>query len=314
MKMYHSLLATALSTALALPALAAPHPLKSVGVAVNDLTNPFFVAMGKGAAQAARQLGGPGVKVTTVSSNYDLLTQVGQIENLIANKTDLILINAADPTGIAPVLKKARAAGIAVVAVDVGAEGADATVMSDNSMAGKEACRYIVKKLGGKGNVVIVNGPPVTATFARVAGCKAELGLAPGIRVLSENQNGRGNRDGGMAVMANLLTAHRKIDAVFAINDPTAIGAELAIRQAHRRDIKMIVSVDGAPDGEAALKRKNGLFAATAAQDPYLIAQKAVQLGYDILNGKRPAQPVVLIPTPLVTADNVERHTGWAKR
>jgi ribose transport system substrate-binding protein len=312
MKLRYTLLTAALSCALATPAFAA-HPLKSVGVAVGDLANPFFVAIGKGAEEVARQLGGPGVKVTTVSSKYDLNTQVGQIENFIANKVDIILINASDPKGIAPVLKKARAAGIAVVAVDVGAEGADATVMSDNSMAGQEACKYLVKKLNGKGNVVIVNGPPVTAVISRVSGCKQVLAANPGIKLLSSNQDGRGSRDGGMEIMANLLTAQKKIDAVFAINDPTAIGAELAIKQAGRSDVKLITSVDGAPDAESALKNKKGLFAASAAQNPYLMAQKAVRIGYDILNGKRPAQPVVLIPTPLVTQDNVASYTGWTK-
>src|SRR5471030_1219876 len=116
------------------PVLAAAKPLKSVGVTVGDLANPYFVAIGDGASEAAKKLGGPGVKVTTVSSKYDLNTQVGQIENFIANKVDIIVVNAVDPKGIAPVLKKARAAGIVVVAVDVGAEGADATVMSDNTM------------------------------------------------------------------------------------------------------------------------------------------------------------------------------------
>ncbi|MBV8045559.1 MAG: ABC transporter substrate-binding protein [Paludibacterium sp.] len=310
----HLAFAAALSSMLVSAAYADPRPLKAVGLAVNDLANPFFVAMSKTATQTAQRLGGPGVKVTTVSSNYDLNTQVGQVENLIANKVDIILINAADPKGIAPVLRKARAAGIAVVAVDVGAEGADATVMSDNAMAGREACRYIVQKLNGKGDVVIVNGPPVSATLARIAGCKSALADAPGIRVLSDNQNGRGSRDGGMEVMSNLLTAYPKIDAVYANNDPTAIGAELAIRQAKRRDIKMITSVDGAPDGETALKNPHSIFAASAAQNPHLIAEKAVRIGYDILHGKRPAQSEMLIPTPLVTKDNVSRHRGWGSR
>ena len=138
-------------------ALAATKPLKAIGVTVGDLANPYFVAIGEGADETARKIGGAGVKVTTVSSKYDLNTQVGQIENFIANKVDIIIVNAVDPKGIAPVLKKARAAGIVVVAVDVGADGADATVMSDNTMAGSVACEYLAKQLSGKGNVVIVN-------------------------------------------------------------------------------------------------------------------------------------------------------------
>lgn len=290
----------------------AAKPLKSIGVTVGDLANPFFVAIGKGATDAARKISGDGVRVTTVSSKYDLNTQVGQVENFIASKVDIILVNAADPRGIAPVLKKARDAGIVVLAVDVGAEGADATVMSDNTMAGAESCKVIAKRLGGKGNVVIVNGPPVTAVVDRVAGCKKVL-AASGIKVLSENLDAKGSRDGGMEVMANLLTAHPKIDAVFAINDPSAIGAELAIKQAKRSDIKLIASVDGAPDAEVALKDKGSLFAVSTAQNPYQMASLAVQIGHDIINGKRPANPTVLIPTPAITKDNVDSYKGWTK-
>ena len=125
--------------------------LKAVGLTVGDMANPFFVAMGKGTEEAAKKIN-PNVKVTALSTKYDLNTQVGQIENFIANKIDLLLVNAVDPKAIAPVLKKARDAGIVVVAVDVGAEGADYTVMSDNVAAGANACDYIAKKLNGKGN------------------------------------------------------------------------------------------------------------------------------------------------------------------
>ncbi|KAB8038165.1 ABC transporter substrate-binding protein [Janthinobacterium aquaticum] len=294
-------------------AFAADKPLKSIGVSVGDLANPFFVAIGRGAEETAHKLGGPGVKVTTVSSKYDLNTQVDQIENFIANKTDIIILNAVDSKGIAPAIKKARNAGVIVIAVDVGAVGASATVMSDNTMAGDVSCAYLAKQIGGKGNVVILNGPPVTSVIDRVNGCKKTLAGFKDIKILSDNQNAGGSRDGGMTVMSNLLTAHPKIDGVFAINDPTGIGAELAIKQAKRSDVKLITAVDGAPDGQNALKNKAGLFAATSAQNPYRMATEAVQMGYDIMNGRAPKQTMVLLPTPAVTKENVATYTGWVK-
>ncbi|MGK5028585.1 ABC transporter substrate-binding protein [Janthinobacterium sp. MDT1-19] len=294
-------------------AFAADKPLKSIGVSVGDLANPFFVAIGRGAEESAKKLGGPGVKVTTVSSKYDLNTQVDQIENFIANKTDIIILNAVDSKGIAPAIKKARNAGVVVIAVDVGAVGASATVMSDNTMAGDVSCAYLAKQIGGKGNVVILNGPPVTSVIDRVNGCKKTLAAFKDIKILSDNQNAGGSRDGGMTVMSNLLTAHPKIDAVFAINDPTGIGAELAIKQSKRTDVKLITAVDGAPDGQNALKNKAGLFAATSAQNPYRMATDAVQMGYDIMNGRMPKQTMVLLPTPAITKENVATYTGWVK-
>ncbi|MBP0574864.1 substrate-binding domain-containing protein, partial [Mycobacterium tuberculosis] len=85
---------------------------------------------------------------------------------------DIILLNAADKQALAPAVKKAQAAGIVVMAVDVGADGVNATVQTDNVQAGRIACQFIVDKLGGKGDVIIQNGPQVSAVVDRVKGCK----------------------------------------------------------------------------------------------------------------------------------------------
>ncbi len=292
-------------------ASAAGKELKAVGLTVGDMANPFFVAMGKGTEEAAKKIN-PNVKVTALSTKYDLNTQVGQIENFIANKVDLILVNAVDKDAIAPVLKKAHDAGVVVVAVDVGATGADYTVMSDNVAAGANACEYIAKKLNGKGNVVIVNGPPVTSVIDRVVGCKQVFAKNPGIKVLSDNQDAKGSRDGGMSVMQDLLTANPKIDAVFAINDPTAIGAALAIKQAKRAGI-FLTAVDGAPDAVVELKDPASLLEGSAAQNPYQMASDGVKIGYEIMNGKKPASNVTLLPVPLITKANIKDYAGWVK-
>ena len=313
MKRIIPLLIASMSVVAMASASAADKPLNSVGVSVGDLANPFFVAIGKGAEESAKKIN-PNAKVTTLSTKYDLNTQVSQIENFIANKIDILLVNAVDPKAIAPVLKKARDAGIVVVGVDVGADGADYTVMSDNVAAGANACEYISKKLNGKGNVVIINGPPVTAVTDRVAGCKETFAKAPGIKILSDNQDAKGSRDGGMAVMQNLLTANAKIDAVFAINDPTAIGAELAIKQAKRSGEMFITAVDGAPDAQVALKAKGSIFEGSSAQNPYLMASDGIKIGYDIMNGRAPSDTVKLLPVPLVTRDNVNDYAGWVKQ
>jgi ribose transport system substrate-binding protein len=289
-------------------------PLRSVGITVGDLGNPFFVQIAKGAEAKARELGGAGVKVSAVSSGYDLNQQANQIDDFIAAKVDLIVLNAADSKGIAPAVKKARAAGIQVVAVDVAAEGGvGATVMSDNLQAGRLAATRLVEQLGGKGKVVIINGPPVSAVRDRVAGAEAVFKSHPGITVMSRDQNAGGNRMGGMNVMSDLLTAHPDLAGVFAINDPTALGAVLALRQA-RRDGVVVVGVDGAPDAEKALRDPKGGLAATAAQDPFSMAAKAVEVGAALLRGEKLPSENILVPVTLVTRDNIGSYRGWTSR
>lgn len=285
--------------------------LKSVAVTVGDLSNPFFVLMGRGAETEAKKIGGEDVRVTLVSSGYDLNQQFNQMENFIASDTDVIILNAGDSKGIAPAVEKAKQAGIAVIAVDTGAEGGvDATITSNNVQAGQVSCQYIADRIKGKGNVVIINGPPVNSVIERVSGCEEVLAKYPDIKVLSKDQNAEGSRDGGLRVMSDLLTSFPKIDAVFSINDPSGVGAELAARQAKRSEF-FIVGVDGAPEAKEAIEDKDSLFVATAAQDPLGMTKKAVQVGNDILHGKKPANPDILIPVKLITRENVSEYQGW---
>jgi ribose transport system substrate-binding protein len=296
---------------LAAPAFA-QKKLSGVAVTVGDLGNPFFVQIAHGAETAAKKIN-PGVKFTSESSNYDVNNQTNQIDNFISSGANLILLNAADSKGIAPAVMRAKAAGITVVAVDVAAEGGvDATVTSNNKQAGQLDGKYVADRLKGKGQVVIVNGPPVSAVTDRVAGFLEEIKKSPDIKIVSQDQNAQGSRDGGLRVMTDLLTAFPKIDAVFAINDPTAIGCDLAAKQAQRKDF-FIVGVDGAPDVVPSLKDKDSLIAASAAQDPYTMSGKAVEIGNDIMNGKKPEEALTLIPVALITKENVNSYTGWTK-
>jgi ribose transport system substrate-binding protein len=299
-----------------LAGLAAPvfaqKKLNAVAVTVGDLGNPFFVQIAHGAQDAAKKIN-PSVKFSAESSNYDVNNQTNQMDNFISSGVNLILLNAADSKGIAPAVMRAKAAGITVVAVDVAAEGGlDATVTSNNKQAGELDGKYVADRLKGKGQVVIVNGPPVSAVTDRVAGFLEVIKKYPDIKIVSQDQNAGGSRDGGLRVMTDLLTAFPKIDAVFAINDPTAIGCDLAAKQAQRKDF-FIVGVDGAPDVVPSLKDPNSLIAASAAQDPYTMSGKAVEIGYDIMNGKKPEQALTLIPVELITKENVDQYKGWTK-
>jgi ribose transport system substrate-binding protein len=283
--------------------------LKAIGVTLGSLGNPFFVALAKGAEAKAKEIN-PNAKVTTASADYDLNKQFNQMDNFIASGVDMILLNAADPKAILPAVKRAQQAGIVVIGVDVAAAGADATVQTNNVQAGQIACQYLAEKISGKGNVIIQNGPQVSAVIDRVKGCKEVLAKSPAIKILSDDQDGKGAREGGLNVMQGHLTRFPDIAGVFTINDPQAIGSDLAARQLNRKSV-VITSVDGAPDIEAALKGDT-LIVASASQDPYAMAQQAVAVGYDIMNGKKPQDPMILMPSTLITKDNVASYKGWS--
>ncbi len=292
-----------------LSSLARATPLKSIGVTVSDLGNPFFARIGETVESLAKKQPGR-IKVSVVSSAYDLQRQIRQIDSFIFQKVDLIVLTADHSERIASATQRARNAGIKVLAVDVTAEKADATITTDNLQAGRLACRFLAQKLRGKGNLVIINGPPVSSVRDRVQGCKEALKPYPRITILSDKENGGGSKVGGLEKMTNLLTIHANIDAVFAINDPTALGAEIAARQAERNNL-VITGVDGSPAVVERLKDSSSLIAASSAQFPNRMAAKALEIGIQLLNGKRLAHSTILIPAHLVTKENVASYAGW---
>lgn len=283
--------------------------LNKVGISVGLLGNPFFVATIKGIEDAAKKIN-PKVEVTSVSADYDLNKQVSQVDSFIAAGVDVIMLNAVDAKAIAPAVKKAQAAGIIVAAFDVSAPGADVTVMTNNVKAGEEACQYLVDHTGGKGDYVILNGPASSSILERVKGCKNVLSQHPDIKILSDDQNAEGSRDGGLKVFQSLLTRFDKIDAVFAINDPTAIGAQLAAKQLNRSEF-IFTAVDGAPDIEKELASGTSMIKASASQDPYVMAGQSLTMAADLLAGKKPAEPTVLLDPKLITAENLKDYKGW---
>ncbi|HSS87204.1 MAG TPA: ABC transporter substrate-binding protein, partial [Reyranella sp.] len=287
MKIIAKLLCGAAFAAVAI-APASAKDLNKVGISVGLLGNPFFVATIKGIEDAAKKIN-PKVEVTSVSADYDLNKQVSQVDSFIAAGVDVIMLNAVDAKAIAPAVKKAQAAGIIVAAFDVSAPGADVTVMTNNVKAGEEACQYLVDHTGGKGDYVILNGPASSSILERVKGCKNVLAQHPDIKILSDDQNAEGSRDGGLKVFQSLLTRFDKIDAVFAINDPTAIGAQLAAKQLNRSEF-IFTAVDGAPDIEKELSSGTSMIKASASQDPYVMAGQSLTMAAELLAGKKPAE------------------------
>lgn len=295
--------------ALNLGSLVEATPLRSIGVTVSDLGNPFFARIGETVESLAKKQPGK-IKVSVVSSAYDLQRQIHQIDSFISQKVDLIVLTADHSERIASATQRARNAGIKVLAVDVTAKKADATITTDNLQAGRLACQFLAQKLRGKGNLVIINGPPVSSVRDRVHGCKEALESYSRIIILSDKENGGGSKVGGLEKMTNSLTIFDNIDAVFAINDPTALGAEIAARQAGRNGL-IIASVDGSPAIVDRLKDPSSLIAASAAQFPNQMAARALEIGIQLLNGKPLANSTVLIPAHLVTKKNVSYYSGW---
>ena len=282
----------------------------TIALVISTLNNPFFVSLKDGAQKEADKLG---YNLVVLDSQNNPAKELANVQDLTVRGTKLLLINPTDSDAVGNAVKMANQAKIPVITLDRQATKGDVVshIASDNVQGGKMAGDYIAKKVGESAKVIELQGIAGTsAARERGEGFKQAV-AAHKFNVLA-SQPADFDRTKGLNVMQNLLTAHPKIDAVFAINDPTGIGAELAIKQAKRPGV-FITAVDGAPDAVAALKDPKSLFEGSSAQNPYQMASDGVKIGYEIMNGKKPAEPVKLLPVPLITKENLKDYPGWVK-
>uniref|UniRef100_UPI002FDD132E substrate-binding domain-containing protein n=1 Tax=Muricomes intestini TaxID=1796634 RepID=UPI002FDD132E len=124
-------------------------------------------------------------------------------------------------------------------------------------------------------------------------------------------QDAKGNLEVAMGIAEDLLQGKSDIVAIFGGNDPTALGALAAANAAGLKDVK-IYGVDGSPDFKTELASGDSLLEGTGAQSPVAIAQKAVEIMYDVMEGKD-VEDRYPVETFMITADNVEDYgtDGW---
>lgn len=273
------------------PAAAAGTPL-SIGLAISTQNNPFFVALRDGAdAEAKAQ----GVTLITVDAQDDSAKQISNIEDLIQKKVQVILINPADSDAVAGVVKEALKAGIKVVSLDRSVNGAEvnAHIASDNIAGGKMAGEFLLEKIGGKGNIVELEGiPGSSAARERGQGFHSVIDGKADVK-LSAKQAADFDRAKGLSVMENILQGNKDIKGVFAHNDEMALGAFKAIEAAGLKNV-VVVGFDATPDAVKAVKA--GQLAATVQQKPELIGKMGVDAAIKLSKGEAVDK---FIPVPL---------------
>lgn len=280
--------------------------VQTIGLMVQDLSNPFFQSMANGVQAGAEKIG---ATVNVQDGRQDLGAQNEQIDAFIQQQIDVLLINAVDSDGIGPAVDRAKEAGIRVVAVDVAARGAEAQVTLDNTAAGNLACTYLADRIGGAGDILLINGTPISSVQDRVTGCKQALQGYPQIKIVAE-QNGDNGRAEALTIATDMFTAHPGVKGVFGINDPTALGATLAAQQAGIGGLVM-VGVDASPEAVAELQKPDSMFQATAAQDPNTQGAIALEMAQKLFAGETLDQQSVLVPTEMITRENLAQYKGW---
>jgi fructose transport system substrate-binding protein len=266
----------------------------AVSLITKDSVNPFFVAMQKG-AKAAATANGVDLSVGAGAKDGDEQGQVTLIENAIAKGQKGILITPNGP-GVNSAIKKARDAGLYVIALDTPPDPADTvdiTFATDNFKAGELIGQWAAKSLGGKPAVIamldLFNDKVVSVDYNRDQGFLTGMGIdvkdkakngdeaktgnySGGTYTIACNEPTNGAQPDGKTAMERCLAKNPNINLVYSINEPSGTGASEALKAAGKT--ATIVSVDGGCQGVSDVK--SGVLNATAQQYPVKMAELGV--------------------------------------
>jgi len=188
------------------------------------------------AAAAAWKDKGVDVEVVVQSGDVDVQGQIGHIRNFINQGVNAIIINPGSPTAFSPVFAQAKARDILVIATDAEVASKDAIYVGiDQKAWAAQSAEWLAEALGGKGNLVTINGIAGNpANEARVAGYREVFAQHPDIKILNE-ANANWDQAQGQQTMQNLLATYPDIQGVW-VQDGMADGAWRAIEAAGKKD------------------------------------------------------------------------------
>jgi fructose transport system substrate-binding protein len=254
-------------------------------------TNPFFVKMKEGATAKATELGVT-LKAYAGKIDGDNESQVAAIESCIADGAKGILLVPSDTKAIVDSVKKARDAGILVIALDTPLEpidAADATFATDNFKAGELIGSWAKATLGDAAKdakIAYMDLTPSqpTVDVLRDQGFMTGFGIdTKDVNKIGDEDDPRnvchdvtnGNEEGGRKAMENCLQKDPGINVVYTINEPSAAGAYEALKSVGMESNVLIVSVDGGCPGVKNVEA--GVIGATSQQYPLLMASMGIE-------------------------------------
>lgn len=285
-----------------------------IGFSQCTTTEPWRVLFNRLLKQEAERL--PEVELIILDAQDRTEKQVADMEALINRRVDAILISPKEAPGLTNVVERATKEGIPVVVLDrdVNTKNYACFVGGDNMEIGREAGKYAVELLGGPGKAKgfiyeIWGGMASTPAQERHKGFHEIVDKEPGIKV-EGNQDGDWKQEKAYDIMETALKRYKKIDIVYAHNDPMAYGAYRAAKHAGREKEIKFIGIDGIPE-EGCMWVKRGELAGTFVYPPPGVP--GLQMALRILKGEKVPKRVML-PTRRITRENVDEYLASLKK
>ena len=273
--------------------------------------NEFLNTLGRAMQLETERLGGEFVEL---DAKGDVNTQVSQFGQLIAQRLDGIAVFALDPGSVGPAVKRAKAAGIALVTIDLNFEsttdigGFDSQVWQRRDEAAYMGAREMASRVGDGGDVATIDFavkvPSIVFSIDRAKFWASKFGL----NVLGNASNPSDDIAGGEKAMTQLLGEFPDMSGVIGYNDPSAIGAASAARAQGKPDLTF-GGQNGGSDALEAIRADRLSY--TVKLDPPSMGKAFAWGLYDINQGTKVPKTVKAGKPQLVTSENVDQVQSW---
>jgi ribose transport system substrate-binding protein len=239
---------------------------------------------------------------TIQNANGNVTQQIQQIQAMIDANTDVIIVDAGSPTALDRVVAQACRKGIAVISFDSPIETNDITTKIEVSTKswGDATAKWMVDKLGGKGKILVLNGPAgIGVSEARWAAAKKTFDANPGIQIAAIS-NTEYNAAPAEQSVSSLLYAHPDVDGIWSQGGALSAGAVLAYQRAGKK----IPPMTGENSKQFLKMWNDNKLDAMAVGNPNWMGAMAILAGVDAQQGKDVVSPID-VPIPVITNDNL---------
>ena len=275
-------------------------PMKhKIGILAPAVTHGWVAAVAYFAEQRCKQLSDIDYKILT-SQSAEQMTQ--QLDDLEAWGAEAI-VTFPQWQGMEAPFAAAIKRGIKVVSFDIEVKADGIYLVSgDNESMGVASAKYIVDKVGKDATVAVLTVPTSgSVSELRLKGfIDTQKQIAPNLKLIERAT--KFTREDGLKDFADILTANKHIDAVFSMDDETSIGVLQAIKEAGRKDIKVVTGGGGCQEYFKMMPQNEEIWIQSALYAPSMIID-AVNAAYDLVNGID-AAPKKIIPTRVVDRTN----------
>jgi ribose transport system substrate-binding protein len=282
-------------------------------------SNPNVHAVSYGGEEAAKQLGW-GYRVLDANLSPD--KQVSDIDTLINLGVKGLITLTLDPGAADAAYKRASDAGIPLVGINSESQYIQTNIAEETDttcVPGEDAAKFIADRVDGA-KVLVIGGPPVPSIRLRTD-CFVKAAKKNGLEIVEQQDNLKDTAATAQPIVENMLTKNPDIDAIFAYNDPSALGAAAVLKGAGKdawsgdKEGIIVIGINATADAIDAIK--SGVMTATYDPNSAQAGAAAVAALALVLKDKKPSSAMpkkIVIKTKRWDIDNADEYVEPFKR